>query len=159
MLWRNARSMERTMTYLDVRPLRAPQAMPSVRNLTNPLLTSHFVVPYLYRHFVNKTFHVLLCLLAFFTIISLFLTFLIPFLHKPALKKTTILWCRNAFLKGFGRNTLQNFLFCINHDCLRENISAVNKTDLLKIYGKGFAVSYNPRLFRIYFIIWLFQNI
>ena len=56
------------MTNFDVRLLRAPQAMLSisiVRNLTNPLLTSPFVVPCLYQHFVNKTFHVLLCLLAF----------------------------------------------------------------------------------------------
>ena len=56
------------MTYFAVRLFRAHQAIPSVtivRNLTNPLLTSHFVVPCLYQHFVNKTFHILLCFLAF----------------------------------------------------------------------------------------------
>ena len=46
------------------------------------------------------------------------------------------------FLKGFRSNTPQIFFFNINHDDLRENI-AVNKTDLLTIYGKGFPVSYN----------------
>ena len=56
------------MTNFDVPPLRAPQAMLSitiVRSLTNLLLTSPFVVHCLYQHFVNKTFHVLLCFLAF----------------------------------------------------------------------------------------------
>ena len=56
------------MTYFAVRLLRAPQAIPSVaivKNLTNPLLTSHFVLLCLYQPFVNKTFHILLCFLAF----------------------------------------------------------------------------------------------